>query len=83
MVPVIHTTYGMAMGQHPEVLAASGGLRPGGAERLRERPTGVRVERVCRWLRTVFARVHLRHRDAYNQPAGADRMSASALPSSR
>ena len=27
MMPVIYTTYGMAMRHHPEVLAASGGLR--------------------------------------------------------
>ena len=38
MGPIIYTTYGIAMGQRPETLANSGGLRPAGAEPMRERP---------------------------------------------
>ncbi len=83
MVPVIYTTYCMAMGHRPEVLAASGGLRLAGAERRRVPPAQNGVVRVCRWLGTVFAQARLRHRNAYSRTAGADGMSASALPSSR
>jgi hypothetical protein len=72
MVPVIYTTYGMAMGNHPEVLAASGGLKPGGAELLRERATWVRVARVGCWLSAGFALVRLRQRKANSRMKAAE-----------
>ena len=33
MVPIIYTTYGVAMGHRPETLAAAGALRPAGPRR--------------------------------------------------
>ena len=70
-MPVIYTTYGMAMRHHPEVLAASGGLRSIAAERLRARPIRVRVARAYRWFSTLFARVRLRPRTADGRMARA------------
>jgi hypothetical protein len=83
MVPVIYTTYGMAMGHRPEVLAASGGVRLAEAERRPEPSARIGVARVCCWLGAVFAQSRLRHRDADSRTAGADGMSAAALPTSR
>jgi hypothetical protein len=83
MVPVIYTTYGMAMGHRPEVLAASGGVRLTEAERRPKPSARIGVARVCRWLCTVFARMRLRHRNVYSRAADADAISASVLPSSR
>ena len=83
MVPVIYTTYGMAMGHRPEVLAASGGVRLAGAERRRESAARIGGARVYRWLCTVFAWMRLRHRDVYSRAADADAISASVLPSGR
>jgi hypothetical protein len=62
MVPVIYTTYGIAMGHRPETLAESGGLRPTGAGRAHERPARITVAR-ARWFKTMLDRVGLRHRD--------------------
>jgi hypothetical protein len=42
MVPIIHTTDGIAMGHRPEVLGASGGLWTAGNERMRERTARLR-----------------------------------------
>jgi hypothetical protein len=83
MVPVIYTTYGMAMGHRPEALAASGGVRPARAKRRPKPSARIGVTRVCRWLCAVFARIHRRHRDVHSRTADADAISASALPSSR
>jgi hypothetical protein len=83
MGPIIYTTYGLAMRHRPEALAASGGVRPAGAERRRQRPASVGVARARRWLGTVFARVRLRHREADSRTAVAEGMTAAALPTSR
>jgi hypothetical protein len=83
MVPVIYTTYGTAMGHHPEVLAASGGLQPAGVERRPSPSARIGVTGVCRWLCTLFARMLPRNRDLFGRTADADAISASALPGSR
>ena len=82
MVPVIYTTYGMAMGHRPEALAASGGLRPAGAEGWREPPAQIGPAQVCRWIGTVVARVRLRQQDADSRTVGTEGVSASAVLSS-
>jgi hypothetical protein len=63
MVPVIYTTYGIAMGHRPETLAASGGLRPAGASSSRERLAQVAVARARWWLETLLVRAGVRHGD--------------------
>jgi hypothetical protein len=63
MMPVIYTTYGVAMGHRPETLAASGGLRPAGARRTRERPALVAISRAPCWLEGLLVRIGLRHRE--------------------
>jgi hypothetical protein len=83
MFPAIYTTYGMAMGHQPETLAASGGLRPDGAERLSARPARVGMTPARRWLGIIATRMHLRHRATINQSAGPDRMCAAALLSNQ
>jgi hypothetical protein len=80
MLPVIYTTYGVAMGHRPEVLSASGGLRPAGAERRRERSAWVGLTRAWTWLGTVAARVHVRLRHT-NSRLAADEMGVAARSS--
>jgi hypothetical protein len=63
MGPVIYTTYGIAMGHRSETLAESGGLRPAGAGRGRERTAQVATSRGRSWLDTLLVWVRLRHRD--------------------
>jgi hypothetical protein len=63
MGPVIYTTYGIAMGHRSETLAESGGLRPAGARRGRERTTQVATSRGRSWLDTLLVWVRLRQRD--------------------
>lgn len=82
MVPVIYTTYGIAMRHRPEVLAASGGLQPVGVGRMLPRPSRRLGECVRQWLKTALVRVHLRHRDVDSRPMGGHRTIA-ALPGSR
>ena len=56
MVPIVYTTYGVAMGHGPETLAESGGLRPAGAARMRVRTAhGVSV-RARSWLAAMVVR---------------------------
>jgi hypothetical protein len=43
MGPIIYTTYGIAMGQRPETLSNSGGLRPTGTEPMSERPVRLNI----------------------------------------
>ena len=83
MLPVIYTTYGIAMGHRPEVLEASGGLRVAGAEGRGKPPAPISPTRVCRWIGTAVAWVRLRHRDADSRTAGSERVGALVLPSSR
>ena len=83
MLPVIYTTYGIAMGHRPEVLEASGGLRAAGAEGWRKPPAQICLTRVCRWIGTVFVRVRLRQQDVDRRTAATEGVSALALPSSR
>jgi hypothetical protein len=83
MMPVIYTTYGMAMRHHPEVLAASGGLGSAGAERIRECPTRVHVARAYCWFSTLFALVRLRPWNAGRRMARAERLRIAALPSNQ
>jgi hypothetical protein len=82
MVPIIYTTYGIAMRQRPEVLAASGGLQPAGVGRMLTRPSRRMGECVRRWLKSVLVRVGLRHRDVDSQAVGRHRTIA-ALPGRR
>jgi hypothetical protein len=79
MFPAIYTTYGMAMGHEPETLAASGGLRPDGAERLSACPARVDMAPARRWLKFIVTRMRLRHRAMGSQTAGPDPMCAAAL----
>ena len=83
MLPVIYTTYGIAMRHRPEVLAESGGLQPAGGGRMREHPSWRLGECVRQWLKTVLVRVHLRHRDVDSRTLGGDRTIAAVLPGSR
>ena len=83
MVPVIYTTYGIAMGHRPEVLAASGGLQPVGVNGMREQKAQMRRARVRCWLETVMVRMRLRHQDADSRTAGTEGMSVAVLPSTR
>jgi hypothetical protein len=83
MFPATYTTYGMAMGHQPETLAASGGLRPAGAERLSACPARVGVAQARRWPGIFVAWMRLRHRDAGSQSVDLERMRAEALPSNQ
>ena len=83
MFPAIYTTYGMAMGHRPETLAASGGLRPAGAEGWSARPGRVGVAQACRWLGIFVAWMRLRHRDAGRRPPGPERRRAAAFLSNQ
>jgi hypothetical protein len=79
MVPIIYTTYGIAMGHRPEVLAASGGLQPAGRGRRCGRPAPVSRGTVWWWLNAVIAR--LRRQDVDGSAAGAQGMRAAVVPS--
>ena len=83
MLPVIYTTYGVAMGHRPEVLSASGGLRPAGAERRCERSARLGLTRAWSWLGTVVARLHLRLRHTDSPMAAANGMRVAAPPSTQ
>jgi hypothetical protein len=83
MVPVIYTTYGIAMRHRPETLAESGGLKPAGVGRTYPHPSRLRGERVRQWLETVLVRVGLWHRDVVSQAVGGHRTITAALPGSR
>jgi hypothetical protein len=83
MGPVIYTTYGIAMGHRPEVLAASGGLQPVGVNRMREQTAQLRRTRVRCWLETVLVRMRLQHQDAASRTGGTEGMSVAVLPSTR
>ena len=82
MVPVIYTTYGIAMRHRPQVLAESGGLQPAGVGRTLTHPSRRLGECVRQWLETVLVRVHLRHRGMDSRTVGGHRTIA-ALPGSR
>ena len=82
MVPVIYSTYGIAMRQRPEVLAESGGLQPAGVGWMLTRPSRRLGECVRQWLTSILVRVHLRHRDVEGRTVG-DHRSIAALPGSR
>jgi len=58
MGPIIYTTYGIAMGQRPETLSNSGGVRPAGAESIRERSVHLRFPSTEPRIRAVH--VHKR-----------------------
>jgi hypothetical protein len=78
MVPVLYTTYGLAMGHHPEVLAESGGLRPAACERTLV-PGGL----ARRWLVAAMDRVRLRSRVIDTASAGREGMTAPLVPSNQ
>jgi hypothetical protein len=86
MMPVIYTTYGVAMGHRPETLAASGGLRPaGGAGSAEAYPAPVLVSRAWWWLKTLVVRVGGRHRNAAGRTEDSEetpRLFERMLPSS-
>ena len=83
MVPIIYTTYGLAMRHRLEVLTASGGLQPAATERRREQLARVAVARVRSSLSTLLVRMRVRHHNVDSQTVNAERMSAAALPGSR
>jgi hypothetical protein len=85
MLPVIYTTYGVAMGHQPETLANSGGLRPVGAEPMRTSPARVGIARGRRWLDSVLVRMYLWHqdRDVDPKPESTGGSVASTLLSGR
>jgi hypothetical protein len=56
MGPIIYTTYGIAMGQRPETLANSGGLRPAEAEPMRARPVRLSFPSTEPRIRAVHVR---------------------------
>ena len=66
MLPTIYTTYGLAMGHPPELLADSGGLKPIGTKPLSTRPALVDMVRARGWLKAAVGRVcrWCRDRDA-------------------
>ena len=85
MVPVIYTTYGIAMGHRPETLAESGGLRLAGADNSHERPARVAGSRARWWLETLLVRAGVRHGDVVgrtNESEETKRLSGRMLPSS-
>ena len=82
MMPVIYTTYGIAMRHQPEVLAESGGLKPAGVGRTLSHPSRLRGEHVRQWLETVLIRVGLWHRDVDSQAVAGHRTITAALPGS-
>jgi len=53
MVPVTHTTYGVAMGHRPRTLAESGGLLPTGTGRTRDRTASGELSRATSWFDAV------------------------------
>ncbi len=77
--PIIYTTYGAAMGHRPEALAATGGLKPAGAGRPRERTAWQGLTRVGPWLVNTLVRKHRRHQDADSRIAAAPGMREVAL----
>jgi hypothetical protein len=83
MVPIIHTTDGIAMGHRPEVLGASGGLWTDGNERMRERTARPRVACGQYWLKMLLVRVRLGHPAADNPTVEAAGMRVAALSSAR
>ena len=83
MVPVIYTTYGMAMGHRPEMLAASGGLRPAAGGRRPAQAARLRSARVRHWLGSVWVRMRLRPRHTDIPTAGAHGRRAAVLPSTQ
>jgi hypothetical protein len=80
MGPVIYTTYGFAMGHRSETLAESGGLRPAGAGRGRERTTQVATSRGRSWLDTLLVWVRLRHRDVDGRAGDIDETKPLPYP---
>ena len=83
MRPILYTTYGVAMRHRPEALANCGGLRPAGAEPMRNRPARVGVARALRWLGAARVRVALRHKDAAGRMVDTRETMTAALPSRR
>jgi hypothetical protein len=83
MVPVIYSTYGMAMGHRSEALAASGGLQPAGVGRMPGQTARRRGVCVQCWLETMLIFLRLRPQDADIRTAGAHGMRATALPSTQ
>jgi hypothetical protein len=83
MLPIIYTTYGIAMRHRPEELAASGGLRLAGTERRREPTARLGEARLRCWIETVLVCIHLRQQAVDSPTAGAARMAAAVLPASR
>jgi hypothetical protein len=57
MVPIIYTTYAIAMRHGPETLAECGGLRPAGAARMRVRTAPGASVRARSWLAAMLVRV--------------------------
>ena len=80
MGPIIYTTYGVAMGHRPEVLAATGGLAPAEAGRPRARTAWQGLTRVGCWLTHLLAPGHRRRQDAGSPTGGAAGMRDLTLP---
>ena len=81
MVPVIYTTYGIAMRQQPEVLAESGGLRSAGVGGMRDHTTRLARANTCQWLEVVLLRLGLRHREVDSWVEAPSTLASPALPS--
>jgi hypothetical protein len=81
MLPVIYTTYGIAMRHRPEVLAGSGGLKSAGVGRMFTSPSRRMGACVRQWLETILVRVRLRHRDMESRTVQSSRApTQGALP---
>ncbi len=83
MGPIVYTTYGIAMGHRTEDLANSGGLRPAGAEPMRERPARVGVARTLQWLGAALVRVYMRLKGADGRMVATKEVLTAAHPGSR
>jgi hypothetical protein len=81
MVPVIYTTYGIAMRHQPEVLAESGGLRSAGVGEIRDRTTKPARANTCQWLEVVLRRLGLRHREVDSWVEAPSTLASTTLRS--
>jgi len=81
MVPVIYTTYGIAMRHQPEVLAESGGLRSAEDGGMRDRTTPPARTSSRRWLEVVLLRLGLRRQEVNSRAGAPSGLDSAALPS--
>jgi len=80
-MPVIYTTYGIAMRHQPEVLAESGGVRSAGEGGTRDHPPRPARANRCQWLEFVLLRLGLRLREVDSRVEASSALASTVLPS--